>query len=548
MDGIDRSPNAQTPISGICPIDGSPVAHHVRAWNGHHPDAPNAPTQPRSSSNGESKMAFALSRRQFLAGSSGVVAAAASRQVWGATPRPTLPIPTLLDGTKGDPLDLQIRRGAWSFMPGIQTPTLGINQNYLGPTIRTRRGTELNLSYRNTLDEGVSIHGHGLHVPGDVDGGPQLQFAPGEVWQPKLSIVQPAATCWYHSHTHGRTGYQTYHGLAGLMIIDDDDADTMDLPNTYGVDDLPVVIQDRTFDSDGRLVYSLTDAEEDGWYGDTVVINGAIKPIANVPAGKVRLRLLNGANARFYFVTFADNRTFHKIACDGGLLSAPVSMTSMEIAPGERCEIILDMADGNTAEMLMLFEDVIDVEDGDEEIDLSRLPAAVREGASLMLQVDTSLPAQTAPLPQNLTTIERPRDAEIAQTREFILTMDHSGGHGDHAGHAAMDMAINGAAMDMNVINERVQLGVWERWRIRSDDGAHPFHVHGCSFLIYEMEGAAPSEDQQGWKDVVILDDDAWSEIVVRFDHLATEQFPYMYHCHILEHEDRGMMGQFTVT
>ena len=169
---------------------------------------------------------------------------------------------------------------------------------------------------------------------------------------------------------------------------------------------------------------------------------------------------------------------------------------------------------------------------------------------SLTLNVDSTLPAHTAPLPDKLATITRPKEEEITRTREFMLTMEDGGdaGHAKHGGHAVMDMTINGAAMDMNVINERVKRGVWERWRIRSDQGAHPFHVHGCSFLIEQMEGAATPLDQQGWKDMVVLDDDDWSEIVVRFDHLATEQFPYMYHCHILEHEDRGMMGQFTVS
>ena len=108
-------------------------------------------------------------------------------------------------------------------MPGIKTPTLGINQNYLGPTIRTRRNSELNLHYHNTLAEGVAIHGHGLHVPGEVDGGPQREIAPGTDWRPTLSIAQPAATCWYHSHTHGKTGEQVYRGLAGMLIIDDDE-------------------------------------------------------------------------------------------------------------------------------------------------------------------------------------------------------------------------------------------------------------------------------------------------------------------------------------
>lgn len=495
---------------------------------------------------------FALSRRQFLASSCALIPALYSQRAWSQTSRPSLPIPTLLDGTNGEPLDLQIRNSTWSFNPGIQTPTLGINQDYLGPTIRTRKRTELNLAYKNALGEGVSIHGHGLHVPGDVDGGPQLEIAPGGLWQPRLSIVQPAATCWYHSHTHGRTGYQTYHGLAGLIIIDDDEADAMNLPNRYGVDDLPIIIQDRTFDTNGRLVYSLDDAEEDGWYGDTLVVNGAIAPVASVPAGKVRLRLLNGANARFYVVTFADGRTFHKIASDGGFLSSPVPLRSMEMSPGERCEIVVDLSDGRTVDMLMLFEDLIDEEgDGADAIDLTRFSSSVLSASALTLRVEASLTAHMAPLPENLTTITRPSEEEIVRTRDFSLTMEHSGGHGDHGphdGHALMDMAINGAAMDMNVINERVKLGEWERWRIRSDQGAHPFHVHGCSFLVEQMEGEAASEDQQGWKDVVVLDDDDWSEIIVRFDHQATEAFPYMYHCHILEHEDRGMMGQFTVT
>ncbi len=500
-------------------------------------------------------MPFPLSRRRFLAGGIAVLGASAVRPGWSQSAPARLPIPPLVDGTGGEPVDLQIRSGAWSFMPGVRTPTLGINQEYLGPTIRTRRNSELNLHYRNTLTKGVAIHGHGLHVPGDVDGGPQLEMAPGDLWQPSLSIVQPAATCWYHSHTHGKTGDQVYRGLAGMIIIDDDDADSMDLPRRYGIDDLPVIIQDRSFDDDGRLVYSLEDAEEDGWYGETVFINGAMAPVAQVPAGKVRLRLLNGANARFYIVAFADGRGFHKIACDGGFLPAPVPMTEMEMAPGERCEIIVDLSDGKPAELLTLFED--EVEEAEEEgvvgslLDLlagSGSPSAL---PSLTLQVDPALSAHTAPLPDRMATIVRPRDNHIARTREFVLTMeevaDH-GGHGGHGGHGMMDMGINGAAMDMDVINERVQRGVWERWRIRSDQGAHPFHVHGCSFLIEQMEGAAAPPDQQGWKDMVVLDDDDWSEIVVRFDHPATPDHPYMYHCHILEHEDRGMMGQFTVS
>lgn len=489
-------------------------------------------------------MLLKQTRRQFLSTSAALLSAGYVPTSWGKTTPTQLPIPPLVDGSKGDPVDLQIRSGSWSFNPGVQTPTLGFSQDYLGPTIRTRQQSELNLHYANTLDESVAVHGHGLHVPGDVDGGPQLLIAPGENWQPSLSIVQPATTCWYHSHTHGKTGEQVYRGLAGMIIIDDDDADLLDLPRQYGIDDLPIIIQDRTFDAQGRLVYSLHDAGEDGWYGETVIINGAISSITKVPAGKVRLRLLNGANARFYIVGFADNRTFYKIASDGGLLESPIPLTTMEMAPGERCEIIVDMADGNPAELLTLFEDEFD---DDEEgivnsfVKLFDRSEKSQPQPSLTLLVDSSLAAHTKSLPDRLATIARPEESEIMQTREFMLEMD--GGSG-----SAHDMTINGAVMNMKVINERVKQGVWERWRIRTNQGAHPFHVHGCSFLIEQMEGKAAPLDQQGWKDMVVVDDDDWAEIIVRFDYLATDQYPYMYHCHILEHEDRGMMGQFTVS
>ncbi len=470
--------------------------------------------------------------------------------IWSKTTSTRLPIPPLVDGSQGRSVDLRIRGGTWNFRFGVETPTLGFSQDYLGPTIRTRQHSELNLHYQNTLTESVAVHGHGLHVPGEVDGGPQLAIEPGAVWQPGLSIVQPAATCWYHSHTHGKTGEQVYRGLAGLIIIDDELADSLPLPRRYGVDDLPIVIQDRTFDEQGRLVYSLHDADEDGWLGDTVVLNGAVAPVAYVPGGKVRLRILNGANARFYIVAFADGRTFYKVASDGGLLEEPVPLTTMEMSPGERCEIVIDMADGKPAGLLTLFEDEFDDDEEGVLGSLSNLfdrSESAPPPPSLTLIVDRSLEANTEPLPERLATIVRPRPREIVRTRDFMLTMDNGDGDED-GGHPAMDMAINGAAMDMNVINERVERGVWERWRIRSDLGAHPFHVHGCSFLIERMEGAPASPDQQGWKDMVVVDDDDWSEIIVRFDHPATDQYPYMYHCHILEHEDRGMMGQFTVS
>ena len=491
-----------------------------------------------------------------MVGSAAFIATTRPQFNWGATMPVRLPIPPIVDGREGRPIDLQIRDGTWSFKPSLESPTLGFNQDYLGPTIRTRQHTELNLHYRNVITESVAVHGHGLHVPSEVDGGPQLAIEPGADWRPSLNIVQPAATCWYHSHTHGKTGEQTYHGLAGLIIIDDELTDSLPLPHRYGVDDLPIIIQDKSFDNQGRLVYSLYDADDDGWLGDTVTINGAINPFATVPAGKIRLRLLNGANARFYVVRFSDNRMFYKIASDGGLLEEPVPLTNMTISPGERSEIVIDMSDGKSVGLQTLFADQFN----EDRSIVDRLFAVFGESEryptppSLTLVVNKTLPANTTPIPDQLAPIVRPQPVEIVRSRDFVLNMDGRRGRENREhrelrnDHVKMDMTINGAAMDMNVINERVRRGVWERWRIRSNDDAHPFHVHGCSFLIERENGLPVSLDQRGWKDIVFVDDDGWSEILVRFNHTATERHPYMYHCHILEHEDRGMMGQFTVS
>ena len=170
-----------------------------------------------------------------------------------------------------------------------------------------------------------------------MDGGPQSKIEPGTTWRGTLSIDQPAATLWYHPHPHHDTARQTYLGLAGLIIVDD--RDHLGLPHDYGVDDLPVITQDRSFESDGSLNYEADELETIyGVRGDTVLVNGAIVPIAKVPAGWVRLRLLNGANAQNFDLRFRDRRIFHVIASDGGLLPRPVPISRLRISPAERFE------------------------------------------------------------------------------------------------------------------------------------------------------------------------------------------------------------------
>lgn len=198
----------------------------------------------------------------------------------------------------------------------------------------------------NSLGEDTTIHWHGLLIPGELDGGPHQHIRPGETWRPVLPIRQPAATLWYHSHAHGRTAEQVYAGLAGLLIVSDDEEKALGLPSEYGIDDLPLILQDRQF-QDGVLVLpGGMMATMHGRRGDTLLVNGTPDPVARVPRKRVRLRLVNGANARAFYLVFADKRPFHWIASEGGLLEKPVTLQSLSLSPGERAEILVDFSDG----------------------------------------------------------------------------------------------------------------------------------------------------------------------------------------------------------
>lgn len=191
----------------------------------------------------------------------------------------------------------------------------------------------------NTLKEDTTVHWHGLLIPAELDGGPHQIIAPGNVWRPTLPIRQPAATLFYHSHVHGRTGVQVYSGLAGLLLVTDEAERALALPSEYGVDDLPVVIQDRQFEDGLMVVPQGMMTTMQGRRGNTILANGTLNATAHVPNRLVRLRLVNGSNARTYDLSFSDNRAFHWIASEGGLLDRPMSVRSLTLARGERVEV-----------------------------------------------------------------------------------------------------------------------------------------------------------------------------------------------------------------
>jgi blue copper oxidase len=480
---------------------------------------------------------------------SGVAAVVTARaRMADAAEAVRLPVPALIDATSG-PVVLDARNATHAYLSGKPTSSLGYSADYLGPTLRFRRGRRASLAVLNRMDRPTTTHLHGLLMPAASDGAPHRPVAPGETWRTSFEVDQPATTAWYHAHPHGDTGRQVYSGLAGMAIVDEADGPGAALPTRYGIDDLPLILQDRLLDPLGRAIYrSDGHAMMMGMRGDALVVNGAVDPVATVPPGLVRLRILNGANARNFDLAFEDQRVFHIVAGDGGLLAAPVARRTLVVAPGERFEIVVDFSDRRPA--------VLETTSDTAAILAARNPALARtmgrgSGRLLRFEVDPALPAHTRALPQKLAQLAPPSIPAGAIRRGVSLDMGPSMmGQGMAPGamrHGPGGMhGINGKSYDPERIDFEISLGSTEVWEIRPQMMAHPFHIHGVTFRVLSVGGAAPPEHLTGDKDTVLVDRPV--ELLVRFNQPATKDTPFMFHCHVLEHEDAGMMAQFRTT
>lgn len=266
-----------------------------------------------------------------------------------------LRIPELLEGSvSGDgrrSFDLDVTERQFDFGQGGPSSTIGINSNYLGPTLRMTRGDTVNMNVQNSLQELTTLHWHGMHVPARADGGPHQLIDPGDTWSPSWTIDQAPATLWYHSHPHGETAQQVYRGAAGMLLIEDPNQGDLGLPDEYGVDDVPVIVQDKSFTSDGQQIVDPEGTASTGFLGDTIVVNGTYGPVFDVTTQKIRLRLLNASNARVYNFGFDDDREFEMIAGDGGYLDAPLRTDRVQLSPAERAEIVVTVRPGEEVQL-----------------------------------------------------------------------------------------------------------------------------------------------------------------------------------------------------
>lgn len=477
-----------------------------------------------------------------------------------------LPIPPLVDAAaNGGAFDLSIQQGETRIVPTAVTRTFGYSGSMLGPVVRVKSGQTVKANVTNRLPVESSVHWHGLFVPSAVDG-PFNPIPAGQSWSPELKITQPAATTWFHPHPHGDTARQTYMGLAGLLYVEDGSAETFNLPRDYGVDDLPVVLQDRNFGSDGQLIYDRSPmALMHGSRGEVILVNGAIRPVARPPAGLVRLRLLDGANARNFRLAFADERVFHVIANDAGWLAEPIPMKEIEISPGERYEIIIDLSDGRTADLLTSPDH--NGRFGESMSERAKgFIAGLRARRELVLRLEPG-PAGSRPkrdLPKRLQDPGHPDIAKSVRRRSFTLDSMmmanmpamRGGGAMSNAGHGGasatasgtgasggMLMGINGKTYDMSRIDAEVTLGRQEIWEIVSTEMAHPFHIHGATFQTLTKGGKQAASHEAGIKDTVLVENRA--ELLVSFRQPSTRAKPFVFHCHILEHEELGMMATY---
>ena len=456
-------------------------------------------------------------------------------------------IPPMLSGEN---IDLTLAPGTHEFFEGIQTPTLGVNGDILGPTLVLEKGQEVNITVNNQIGEITTIHWHGMHVSSMNDGGPHTTIAPGATWNPSFTVLDKAATYWYHPHLHQHTNDHVLRGLAGLIIVKDEEEAALSLPRTYGVDDIPVVIQTKTFDSNKNIVLGTSAADTE------VLANATTDAYVNVPAQVIRLRLLNGSSQRVYELGLSNNMPFYQIASDGGLLTASIELTRLRLAPGERAEILIDLSgvEGQSVFLKSYASELPRGYYGAEQIGMNAMmsipgydnnPLNGADFDILEMIVDEPNGAGVSSIPGSLVELSPWQESEVDETRNLQFSPKVFGPSNMVNG----PFVIDGVSFDLDVINQTVNLNDVEIWEIFNQTMiAHPFHIHDVQFYLLSRNGVPVPENERGRKDVVIVPPQGGTiRFITKFEDFADDEVPYMYHCHMLTHEDDGMMGQFTV-
>ena len=498
-----------------------------------------------------------------------------------------VPKPLMSESTSKDGIEYRVRMLEFTKQLHSQLPPTrlwGYEGQFPGPTIEARRGKPIVVRWENhlplhhMLEIDPRIHGamppapevrtvphlHGARTRSESDGLPERWFTPGASALYAYPNSQEAATLWYHDHAVGITRLNVYAGLSGFYLLRDDEERGMGLP--FGDYEVPLVLQDRTLDDQGQLAYAPT--FDDGqrppphwWapelFGDLPVVNGAIYPYLQVEPRRYRLRLLNGANSRFFNLSKSPTDipslvSFHQIGTDGGFLPGPVALQKLLLSPAERADVIVDFSglEGKT-------------------VTLSNNASAPFPGWGAMvnphhaqlyelMQFRVTLSLSSNRIFMGMRGVQpliKLDEAKSVATRDFILS------EGIYHQGRGMCVEINSKKYD-DPVTEIVKLGSTEIWRfINNTEDAHPMHLHLVQFQILRRQGfnpvalrngtlelvgipRLPAANEDGWKDTAVVNPREVLTIIARFEGYTGR---YVFHCHMLEHEDNDMMRPFEV-
>jgi FtsP/CotA-like multicopper oxidase with cupredoxin domain len=406
-----------------------------------------------------------------------------------------------------------------SLVAGTVSDVYAYNGTVPGPTLVVHEGDRVIIHFHNALPEPSTVHWHGVHVPADADGSPLDPIPPGGSHDYVFTVAPGSAgTYWYHPHPDGRSGYQIAKGLYGAIIVrDPHDPLPASLPERV------LVLSDNRVLPDGSL--DLPDPEspagradmENGREGEVLLVNGQVMPTLTIRSGEVqRWRIINASAARVYRLALA-GQTFLHVGTDGGLFERPVEVSEIVLANSERVEVLVrgTGAPGSQTTLQTLAYD--------RYIPQTRPAHWNRSRDVLSVRYATTSPARAVNLPRTLRPVPALDTAQAVARRVIVLSQG----------------LINGKVMDMSRVDISARLGTTEIWEIENIVGMdHPFHLHGFHFQVLDRNGVPTP--YRSWKDTINVPRHETVRIIVHFDDYPGK---WMFHCHILSHEDQGMMG-----
>ena len=467
-------------------------------------------------------LAFALGGEVARAQSTGPAMASAAPT---AAPMrgSALASPSILRDISPDPRTVEVRltasTGRLSLVPGSTTDVYAYNGQMPGPTLMLREGDRVIVHFKNDLPVPTTVHWHGLQIPASSDGSPFDPIGPGEQHDYVFTILPgTAGTYWYHPHPHHQTGYQVAKGLYGAIVIKAaDDPLPASLPQKL------LILSDNRFLGDGAVdvpdestLQGGIDAEN-GREGDVLFVNGQVMPTVSIRSGEVqRWRVINASAARVYRLAL-DGHTFLHVGSDGGLFERPVEVSEILLANGERAELLVrgTAAPGSRA--------VLQTLPYDRYIPQTRPKDWTRPRDLVAVQYTTDAPVPMVAVPNVLRHVPALDTTHVTATRVMSLSQH----------------MINGKMMDMSRVDVSTRLGATEIWQVENLVGMdHPFHLHGFQFQVLDRNGVP--ERVRRWKDTINVPKHETVRFIVRYDNHPGK---WMFHCHILDHEDHGMMG-----